>query len=107
MRDEETGSWWQQVTGLAIHGPLKGRRFKGLVHDEVSFAIWRTEQPGGRVLRPAPEAEDDYEDWNWEKQMKRVRSIVPKAKDDPLEARAVVVGVQQDGQARAYPFPKL
>jgi len=28
MRDEETGSWWQQVTGEAIFGPLKGRRLK-------------------------------------------------------------------------------
>ena len=23
MRDEQTGTWWQQVSGLAIHGPLK------------------------------------------------------------------------------------
>jgi hypothetical protein len=28
MRDEETGSWWQQVSGEAIHGPLKGRRLR-------------------------------------------------------------------------------
>jgi hypothetical protein len=107
MRDEETGSWWQQVTGLAIQGPLKGRRLKGVVHDEVCFSIWRAEQPRGRVLRPAPEARDDYEDWNWEKQMKKVRSIVPKAKGDPLEPRAIVVGVEHNGRARAYPFPKL
>ena len=24
MRDEETGSWWQQVTGEAILGPAEG-----------------------------------------------------------------------------------
>ena len=28
MRDEETGSWWQQVSGEAMLGPLKGRRLK-------------------------------------------------------------------------------
>ena len=83
MRDEETGSWWQQVTGEAIHGPLKGRRLAPVVHDEVSFAIWRAERPMGRVLKPDPKFKDDYEDWNWEKQMKKVRTVRPKPKATP------------------------
>jgi len=52
MRDEETGSWWQQVSGKAIHGPLQGHQLKSVFHDEVSFAIWKGEQPDGRVLKP-------------------------------------------------------
>ena len=59
MRDDETGSWWQQVTGEAIQGPLKGRRLVPVVHDEVSFGIWRGEHPGGRVLRPDPRFENN------------------------------------------------
>ena len=54
MRDEETGSWWQQITGEAILGPLKGTRLKAVPQDEISFALWKREQPGGRVLRPDP-----------------------------------------------------
>jgi hypothetical protein len=107
MRDAETGSWWQQVTGEAIQGPLKGRRLEGVVHDEVSFGIWRSEAPRGRVLRPVEEAREEYADWNWEKQMKKVGTVVAKGKDDPLEPRAVVLGVVRSGQARAYPFPRL
>jgi hypothetical protein len=107
MRDSETGSWWQQVTGEAIHGPLQGSKLKGVVHDEVSFGIWQSEEPRGRVLRPVPAALDEYEDWNWEKQMKKARTVVAKAKGDPLDPRAVVVGVVRNGQARAYPFPRL
>jgi len=107
MRDTETGSWWQQVTGEAIHGPLKGSRLTGVGHDEVSFGIWRGEKPRGRVLRPVKEAQEEYADWNWEKRMKKARTVVAKAKDDPLEPRAVVVGVVRNGQARAYPFPRL
>jgi hypothetical protein len=107
MRDSETGSWWQQVTGEAIHGPQKGSRLTRVIHDEVSFGIWRSEAPRGRVLRRDRAVEAEYEDWNWEKQMKKVRSIVAKTKGDPLEPRAIVVGVVRNGQARAYPFPKL
>jgi Protein of unknown function (DUF3179) len=107
MRDEQTGTWWQQVSGEAIQGPLKGRRLEGVVHDEISFAIWKRERPRGRVLKPAPEYEDDYEDANWERQMKKVRTVTPVAKDDPLAPRAVVVGVTVNGTSKAYPFPLL
>jgi uncharacterized protein DUF3179 len=107
MRDEETGSWWQQVTGEAIHGPLKGRRLAPVDHDEVSFGIWRAERPMGRVLQPDPRFAGEYEDFNWEKQMKKVPTVHPRGKDDPLEPRAVIVGVAVGDRARAYPFPLL
>ena len=68
MRDDETGSWWQQVTGEAIHGPLKGRRLRPVFHDEISFGVFRQERPMGRVLKPVPESAKEYADWNWEKQ---------------------------------------
>src|SRR5215831_18758607 len=107
MRDEETGTWWQQVSGVAIQGPLKGRRLEGVVHDEISFAIWKRECPGGRVLKPASEFTDRYEDADWERQMKTVRTVTPEKKDDPLKPRAVVVGVTVNGRSKAYPFPLL
>lgn len=108
MRDEETGTWWQQVTGAALHGPLKGRRLEAVIHDEVGFAIWKSERPLGRVLkRDSKMGADDYEDWNWEKQMKKVRTVRPKPKGDRLDPRAVVVGVVLGEAARAYPFPSL
>jgi len=107
MRDEQTGSWWQQVSGEAIQGPLKGRRLAAVVHDEVSFGIWKRERPGGRVLKPDPRQKDRYESANWERQMKKVRTVTPAAKSDPLAPRTVVVGVSLNGRAKAYPFPRL
>ncbi len=107
MRDEQTGSWWQQVSGEAIQGPLKGRRLKGVIHDEVSFGIWKAERPGGRVLKPVVERKDDYAPANWERRMKKVETVTPRAPGDPLEPRTVVVGVTLDGRSKAYPFPLL
>jgi len=52
MRDEETGSWWQQISGKAIQGPLKGKQLAPVAFDEVSFAIWKQEHPSGQVLAP-------------------------------------------------------
>lgn len=50
MEDLETGSWWQQVTGRAISGPLAGRALTPMLHDEVTFGLWRAEHPETRVL---------------------------------------------------------
>ena len=68
MRDEETGTWWQQVSGKAIHGPLKGHQLKQVFHDEISFAIWKREAPQGRVLKPVEHiaAANQYEPADWE-----------------------------------------
>ena len=56
MRDEETGSWWQQVTGKAIHGTLEGHQVKSVFHDEITLAIWIREHLQGRVLKPGEAA---------------------------------------------------
>ena len=45
MRDEETGSWWQQVTGRAIAGPLRGKRLTLVPHDEVRSVRGRRTTP--------------------------------------------------------------
>jgi hypothetical protein len=107
MQDDQTGSWWQQVTGEALHGPLKGRRLELVFHDEISFADWQRENPRGRVLKP-----DDSAPWrrfseNWEEGTARLPVVTPVGKDDPLKPRELVVGVRLAGRAKAYPLPAL
>jgi hypothetical protein len=110
MRDEETGSWWQQVSGECVLGPLKGRRLKMFDHDELTFATWKSEGAGGRVLRPDPsvEAKKGYASADWEQRMTRVPVATTLANpDEVLPARTLVVGVEAGGKAKAYPFDAL
>jgi hypothetical protein len=107
MRDEETGTWWQQVSGEAIQGPLRGRRLEGVHHDEIAFELWKREKPFGRVLKPVAGHQKDYATEAWERRMKKVRTVTPVGKDDPLTPRTVVAGVTVRGVSRAYPFPML
>ena len=110
MRDEETGSWWQQVSGECIFGALKGKKLKLFDHDELTFATWKREGDGGRVLRPDPKhlAADDYEPADWEKRMERARVVTTLADpNETLPARTLVVGVEVGGRAKAYPVDAL
>lgn len=105
MRDEETGSWWQQITGEAILGPLKGTRLKAVPQDEISFALWKREQPDGRVLRPDPRvlAAGRYEKADWETRMQKV-PVATRTFDKRLAPRELVVGVTANGRSKAYPM---
>ncbi|MBO0798145.1 MAG: DUF3179 domain-containing protein, partial [Blastocatellia bacterium] len=60
MSDDETGSWWQQVSGEAIQGPLKGKKLIQVYHDEITFGLWKRENPRGRVLKPDERVKQHY-----------------------------------------------
>ena len=109
MRDEETGSWWQQVSGKAIHGPLQGHQLKSVFHDEVSFAIWKGEQPNGRVLKPDEKivAKDEYEKPDWEARYEKLRVVEGTDVDKRLPPRTLVMGIALNGKSVAYPLPAL
>ena len=111
MRDEETGSWWQQVSGECIFGELKGRKLKLFDHDELTFATWKREGGGGgRVLRPDPKIQSagDYAPADWEKHMERVRVATTLADpNEKLPARTLVVGVLAGCKSKAYPVDAL
>ena len=115
LRDEETGSWWQQATGEAFLGPLRGSRLRLVFADEVSFAIWRREHPDGRVLRPG--ADPRWKTWSagWEAKTNRLPLapgvLGPRTADGlglgRLPPRTVVLGLERGGAARAYPVDLL
>ena len=107
MADEQTGSWWQQVTGEAILGPLKGRRLALVPYDEIGFAAWKREHAGGRVLRPDGGAPWRRFSRDWEAETARLPVVTPVRAGDALQPREVVVGVRLNGAARAYPLAAL
>lgn len=107
MRDEETGSWWQQITGEAIRGPLQGRRLVLVPHDELTFARWRTEAPGGRVLRPAADTTWIRFSRDWEVETAKYPVRIAAPLDSILPPREVVVGVALEGRDRAYPLEAI
>lgn len=109
MRDEETGTWWQQVTGEAVLGPLKGERLRAVPHDELTFATWKQERPGGRVLRLDERiaAQGKYAPANWEEQVAKAPVVTPAGQDEPFAPREIVIGIEAGGASKAYPLAAL
>src|SRR5258708_39703109 len=98
MADEETGSWWQQISGECILGPLKGKHLRRISSDEVALATWRTEHPESTAVKFDPRY--SYPGSDWEKQIEQLKS--PDG-----SPRELVIGVELDGVAAAYPMAGL
>jgi hypothetical protein len=106
MRDDQTGSFWQQISGRAISGPLAGTQLDPVRSDELTFALWRREYPGGTVLKPVRKFAGDYESKNWETRMVRAPTVVTVDSLGP-KARELVLGVEAFGASRAYPVSRI
>lgn len=100
MRDEQTGSFWQQVSGRCVAGPLLGAQLERVHSDELTLARLAAEAPAGSVLLGEAEHAEDYEA-DWEQGVARLPTVVDTSATS-LPPRALVAGVEVGGAARAY-----
>ncbi len=109
MRDRETGTWWQQITGKAISGPMKGASLELVLSDELTFGEWKSELSNdgsqGRVLAQVPKFVKEY-DPNWEPEVAKY-PVPISFPGTALKSRDVVVGLQITGPGRVYPWDTL
>jgi hypothetical protein len=106
MRDEETGTYWQQISGRAISGPLKGRQLTLVPFDELTFATWKAEEPSGTVLGDVPKYVSGYARKDWDVKMKRAPVVIDFA-EHGLKGRDLMLGIQAFGASRAFPYERV
>ena len=106
MRDEETGSYWQQISGLAVSGPLKGRQLTLVHSDELTFATWKSEQPQGTVLDDDPKYAGKYAKKDWDVRMKRVATVIDFP-EHGMKARDLMLGIHGGGASRAFFYDQV
>lgn len=111
-KDQETGSRWQQSTGEAISGPLKGGRLELYPFVRTTWKEWRRRYPNTLVLKPMPGYDERMPNLS-----KLIRSgtlsgagDAPKgafAHDDRLRPKEVIAGLRVGIEEKAYPFSQL
>ncbi len=105
MRDTETGTWWQQISGTAIFGPLKGEQLEQVLSDELTFGLWKQESPAGQVLAPVARYVKEYE-YDWEPKVAKL-PVVVSFPGSALQSRDVLIGLEMGGASRAYPMKTI
>jgi Protein of unknown function (DUF3179) len=112
QKDLETGSRWQQASGEAISGPLKGTRLQLYPFVRTTWKEWRRRFPGTMVLKPMPGYAERMPALS-----KRINEGTrlaapgtPKGAltaDERLLARETVAGLEVGRESVAYPFAEL
>jgi hypothetical protein len=106
MRDEQTGTFWQQISGAAISGPLAGRKLQLVSSDELTLGLWKSEKPNGTLLKDSPKHVAHYAKKDWDVRMQKTPTVLSYAQPG-LMPRTLVLGVRAFGAVRAYPHETL
>jgi hypothetical protein len=117
LYDEQTGSLWDSLTGLAITGPSAGEKALQMATSIWPWEAWRDAHQDGRVLVATlgEGAASLTEAANEELRLGQYLHapslpMVPehfKADESPLPAKDFVLGVSAGGASKAYPLGPL
>jgi len=106
FEDSQTGSWWRQVNGEAIVGPLKGKSLEEIPSEQMDLSSWIDHHPDTWIMQEDKVFKAKYE------AMKNYDEGKSKSKltgHDSLSwnEKSWIVGVQHEMNARAYDWNDL
>src|SRR5271165_1074705 len=106
MRDEQTGTFWQQISGRAVSGPLAGRSLALVYSEELSFKLWKAEEPEGTVVNDVAAYVSEYSPKNWDVRMRKAPTVL-SYREHGMEPRDLILGVQAFGSSRAFRYDAM
>jgi hypothetical protein len=106
FEDSRTGSWWRQVSGECIEGPLKGQALEEVPSQQLTLGEFASLHPTGLVFQPDSNFTEGY-------------AVLKGFDDGTIESgleyrdtaswqpKSWVVGVVYNGHERAYDWNDL
>ena len=111
MYDDSTESRWSQLLATAIQGPKTGTRLDILPSSLTTWGEWQRSHPETSVLLPPPQSgtvtdSGGYGTYFEQRYPYQAEDQLVGFDSDDGELRqwTLVVGIEHDGIARAYPF---
>jgi len=106
LEDEETRSWWQQATGKAITGPLKGQQLKEIPSAQMTLGDWQTLHPNSLTLQADPHFKRRYDSLKGFDEG-TINSSLERRDTDSWQSKSWVIGVNVEGRSKAYDWNNL
>jgi len=106
FEDATTKSWWQQATGRAIMGPLKGYVLKELPSSQMTMDVWLRQYPNSLVMKPDTTFMNNYfglEDYD----KGTMRSGLVRRDLASWQHNSWIVAVMATNSSKAYDWNEL
>lgn len=106
FEDESTGSWWRQVTGEAVTGPLKGEVLPEVQASQLTLKKWFELYPEALVMQIDEASRESYDSTG---RFEKGKSKGKLTRKDSLswENKSWIVGIQIDTESKAYDWNRL
>lgn len=111
IRDLQTGTVWQQGTGEAMYGKLKGKQLEFYFYQQTTLIDWIKQNPNTFIAKESNNIRKSFvpKDRLMKVLKKVTGNFVAPGKTDlaGLSLREKVWGLQLNGQCKAYPISEL
>jgi hypothetical protein len=106
FEDVSTRSWWRQVTGEAIAGPLKGSALKELPSAQMRLGAWIRDHPQTRILQPDSLYTKQYANLQGY-DSGTLKSSLEKRDSSSWKFKSWVIGLTNEDQSKVYDWNEL
>lgn len=108
LYDRETESLWSQLAMQAITGKEKGKRLTAIPLQHTTWAAWQEQHPDTKVLSLDTGFSRDYGRNPYTGYARSEEVYFPvSARSQRFHPKEQVLGLEIDGQFKAYPFTEL
>jgi hypothetical protein len=106
FEDAATGSWWQQATGEAITGELKGKKLDEIESVQLTAGAFLKAFPNGKIMAADPNFLSKYDSLG---KYEKGTSESALTGTDPFSwnEKSWVVGIALDGKSKAFDWNEL
>ena len=101
FEDETTKSWWQQATGKAIIGPMKGYQLVEIVSKQMRLSEWLSLYPSSEVMLQDQKFKAEYDSLKGYDENKKRRDTLS------WQRKSWVIGISINQQTRAYDWNEM
>ena len=106
LEDVPTKSWWQQATGHAITGKLKGKQMPEFLSTQTSLAQWLQLNPQSLIMQPDPAFANDY-DSTFKFESGKSTSKLTGTDSLSGKEKSWIIGVKAGTEKKAYDWNTL
>jgi len=106
FEDNTTKSWWRQVNGEAITGPLKGQLLKEIPSEQMSLATWLRAHPGTLIMQPDTLYKKEYGDLTGFDNG-TIEGSLERRDSASWQLKSWVIGVEHNKESKAYDWNEL
>lgn len=111
IRDTQTGTVWQQGTGEAMYGKLKGKQPEFYYYQQTTLADWIKQNPNTFIAKESADIRKSFipKGKLLNILLKVTGNFIAPGKTDlsGLSVREKIWGLQLNGQCKAYPISEL